>query len=56
MGMIPFAPHFSWLLDRDDTPWYPGMRLYRQSAPGLDWSSVVGRIATDLRELRPKEA
>ncbi len=55
-AMIPFAPHFPWLLDREDTAWYPGMHLYRQSAPGLDWSSVIGRIATDLREVRIERA
>jgi tetratricopeptide (TPR) repeat protein len=47
-AMIPFAPHFPWLLDRTDTPWYPTMRLYRQNRPGLDWSGVTDRIASDL--------
>jgi predicted O-linked N-acetylglucosamine transferase (SPINDLY family) len=50
-AMIPFAPHFPWLLDRTDSPWYPSMRLYRQSQPGTDWSSVIKRIAADLRHL-----
>jgi predicted O-linked N-acetylglucosamine transferase (SPINDLY family) len=45
---IPFAPHFPWLLNRSDSPWYPSMRLYRQSQPGTDWSSVVDQIARDL--------
>jgi FkbM family methyltransferase len=47
-AMIPFAPHFPWLLDRTDTLWYPSMHLYRQEQPGRDWSGVVGRIAADL--------
>jgi predicted O-linked N-acetylglucosamine transferase (SPINDLY family) len=51
-AMIPFAPHFPWLLDRTDSPWYPSMRLYRQSQPGTDWSSVVEHIAADLRTLK----
>jgi predicted O-linked N-acetylglucosamine transferase (SPINDLY family) len=51
-AMLPFAPHFTWLLDREDSPWYPSMRLYRQSQPGRDWSSVVDRIAEDLRAIR----
>jgi predicted O-linked N-acetylglucosamine transferase (SPINDLY family) len=55
-AMIPFAPHFPWLLDRADSPWYPSMRLYRQSRPGTDWSSVVDRIATDLRILHRQAA
>ncbi len=50
-GMIPFAPHFPWLLGRADTPWYPSMRLYRQAAPGTDWTDVVGRVAADLKAL-----
>ncbi|HEY0837225.1 MAG TPA: tetratricopeptide repeat protein, partial [Azospirillum sp.] len=37
-----------WLTGRDDSPWYPSLRLYRQEAPG-DWTSVIGRLAADLR-------
>jgi ADP-heptose:LPS heptosyltransferase len=48
--MLPFSPDWRWLLDRDDSPWYPTLRLYRQPAPA-DWASVIGRVATDLREL-----
>jgi FkbM family methyltransferase len=47
-AMIPFAPHFTWLLERTDSPWYPSMRLYRQERPGQDWSGVMARIAADL--------
>jgi hypothetical protein len=36
-----------WLQGRDDTPWYPTMRLYRQESPG-DWSPVVSRVASHL--------
>lgn len=39
-----------WLLDRDDTPWYPTMRLFRQPAPG-DWATVVERAAEALSYL-----
>ena len=45
--MLPFSPDWRWLLDRDDSPWYPTMRLYRQRAPG-DWDEVVARVAADL--------
>jgi tetratricopeptide (TPR) repeat protein len=55
-AMIPFAPHFPWLLDRVDSPWYPSMRLYRQSCAGTDWRSVVNQIATDLRILHRQAA
>ncbi|PWC53915.1 hypothetical protein TSO221_09280 [Azospirillum sp. TSO22-1] len=37
-----------WLLGRDDSPWYPTMRLYRQDRP-LDWTGAIARLATDLR-------
>lgn len=50
-ALLAFAPHFPWLLDRDDTLWYPSMRLYRQNEPGLDWSAVIARVAADLQGL-----
>ncbi len=37
-----------WMTGRDDTPWYPGMRLYRQKIEG-DWSAPLRRLADDLR-------
>ncbi|HVI52007.1 MAG TPA: tetratricopeptide repeat-containing glycosyltransferase family protein [Candidatus Sulfotelmatobacter sp.] len=37
-----------WLMDRDDSPWYPTARLYRQNAPG-DWSDPLARLIRDLR-------
>jgi ADP-heptose:LPS heptosyltransferase len=46
--MLPFAPDFRWLLDREDSPWYPNMRLFRQERPG-DWDGVVQRIAAALQ-------
>jgi ADP-heptose:LPS heptosyltransferase len=46
--MVPFAPDFRWLLDREDTPWYPKMRLFRQSRAG-DWDGVIARIGEALR-------
>jgi Tfp pilus assembly protein PilF len=48
--LLPFAPDWRWMLDRDDTPWYPAMRLFRQ-ARLHDWSSVVARVAANLRAL-----
>jgi tetratricopeptide (TPR) repeat protein len=50
-GLIAFAPHFAWVLGRDDTDWYPSVRLYRQGRMGTDWSDVVGRMAGDLAGL-----
>jgi tetratricopeptide (TPR) repeat protein len=45
---LPFSADWRWLLDRDDSPWYPGMRLFRQTKAG-DWTSVFERIAEALR-------
>ncbi|MDR3438541.1 tetratricopeptide repeat protein [Telmatospirillum sp.] len=39
-----------WLTDRDDSPWYPTARLFRQTTPG-DWSTVVERVAAELAHL-----
>lgn len=45
--MLPFVPDWRWLLGRDDTPWYPATRLYRQPRRG-DWGSVMAAMAPDL--------
>lgn len=41
--LLPFMPDWRWLLEREDTPWYPSVRIVRQPAPG-DWRSVVDRV------------
>ena len=40
-----------WMEGREDTPWYPTMRLYRQEREG-DWSAPLSRLADDLRNPR----
>ncbi len=44
---IPFSSDWRWLLDREETPWYPTMRLFRQSHWG-DWDEVFSRMAREL--------
>lgn len=44
------TPEWRWLLDREDSPWYPTMRLFRQRQPG-DWAEVMGRMAAELARL-----
>lgn len=45
--VLPYAPDFRWMLGRDDSPWYPTMRLYRQGRP-LDWSGAITHLRDDL--------
>jgi hypothetical protein len=45
--MIPFAPDWRWMYDREDSPWYPAMRLFRQPRMN-DWKSVIARIKDEL--------
>src|SRR5262249_38603289 len=46
---LPFIPDWRWLLDREDSPWYPSMRLFRQTERG-NWAEVFERIARALQE------
>jgi predicted O-linked N-acetylglucosamine transferase (SPINDLY family)/ADP-heptose:LPS heptosyltransferase len=47
--LMPFSPDWRWLLEREDSPWYPSLQLFRQPAPG-DWDPVIARIAAALAE------
>ncbi len=46
--LLPFISDWRWMLDREDSPWYPTMRLFRQPKPG-NWVSVIGRVAEELK-------
>lgn len=47
--LLPFAPDFRWLLDRNDCPWYPSMRLFRQTSP-KEWAPVLEQVAYALAQ------
>ena len=47
--MLPHTPDFRWLLDRDDSPWYPSATLFRQHASG-GWKPVLQRVAAALAQ------
>jgi hypothetical protein len=47
---LQFVPDWRWLLARDDSPWYPTMRLFRQARLG-DWDGVLARVADELARL-----
>jgi len=46
-AMVTYSPDWRWLLEREDTPWYPTMRLFRQSKP-MDWSDTIQKMAACL--------
>lgn len=48
--LLPKSPDWRWLLDRDDTPWYPSMRLFRQAEAGI-WADVLASVAESVRSL-----
>jgi Flp pilus assembly protein TadD len=50
---LPFIPDWRWMLDREDSPWYPTMRLFRQTRPG-NWTEVFERLGAELRALIEK--
>jgi tetratricopeptide (TPR) repeat protein len=45
--LLPSVPDWRWLLGRDDSPWYPTARLFRQEIPG-DWAGVMRRVCEEL--------
>ncbi len=48
--LLPYVPDWRWLLDRNDSPWYPTAKLYRQEVIG-DWDGVLEKIKSDLMQL-----
>lgn len=50
--LLPFSPEWRWLLDTNDSPWYPTMSLFRQPQPG-DWVGVFDNVTEALRDFTP---
>ena len=48
--MLPYAPDWRWMLDRDDSPWYPTMRLFRKT-PCEPWPPLIERVRSELVRL-----
>jgi len=49
--LVSASPDFRWMLDRQDSPWYPSMRLFRQKKLG-DWHSAIQAVQEALVDLR----
>jgi len=47
--LLPYIPDWRWMLEREDTPWYPSMKLFRQSEAG-DWSRVFAQVRSALEQ------
>jgi hypothetical protein len=48
--LLPYTPDYRWLLDRDDSPWYPTARLFRQNKE-RDWTNVLDQVRNELHAL-----
>jgi tetratricopeptide (TPR) repeat protein len=46
--LLPYTPDYRWLLDRDDSPWYPSVRLFRQTET-REHADVLDRVRDELR-------
>ncbi len=49
--LLCYSPDWRWMLEREDSPWYPTMRLFRQNQPG-DWVGVFARVREELELCR----
>lgn len=48
--LLSYIPDWRWMLYREDTPWYPTMRLFRQSQPG-DWQGVIEQVVQEVKQM-----
>jgi tetratricopeptide (TPR) repeat protein len=46
--LLQHSPDWRWMLNRDDSPWYPSLRLFRQTRRD-DWTDVISRVESELR-------
>lgn len=49
--LLPYSPDWRWMSDREDSPWYPTMRLFRQAKLG-DWEEVLQRVYDSLQSFQ----
>jgi len=53
--LLPLVPDWRWLLKREDSPWYPNAKLFRQQALG-DWSKTIERVCEELSALTRRDS
>jgi hypothetical protein len=46
--LVPAPPEWRWMVSGEESPWFPGFRIYRQGTDG-DWGEPLARLAGDLR-------
>jgi hypothetical protein len=51
---LSWLSDWRWLREREDSPWYPSMRLFRQKEPG-NWAEVFERIAAQVEKLQDRK-
>jgi len=54
-NLLPCPADWRWMVECDDTPWYPNMRLFRQPKSG-DWDSVIERVTQEIKKLLASKA
>jgi hypothetical protein len=47
-GLLAYCAEWRWLIDRKDSPWYPGIKLFTQSVAG-DWATLINSISKKLK-------
>ena len=50
--LLPFAPEFRWMLNREDSPWYKSIKIYRQKET-LNWGELIDRVCIELERILP---
>ena len=53
--MLQYAADWRWMMERDDSPWYPSLRLFRQPTPG-NWAAVLHAVRYALQEWLESDA
>jgi len=54
--LLPWVTDWRWMLNREDNPWYPNMRLFRQKRGANDWTDVIMRVAEELKAVAQGDA